>query len=747
MIVLLNLENKYASMMSRVSDILRANGATRVITCPVAMSRTDLGFRVQQFEVDRVIILHPTTAKNLLISLEKIKSNKEKLNDDDWAGSVLNVAGTPTMLGHSPRFWFSKTYTSFLFTEHCKKLFRYNTRELLSTDKYLYTSVDKGNWRECLSVIETSVLTAIDIETIKHKRMSMVGYSCLLPSGHVTTYVIDIRSLSQIQEFRYEFIRSANASKAPKIFHNGTYDNQYFARYQCPVYNYTLDTEYLFHSIYAELPKSLAAVSAFYLPTAEYWKHTAGSNMPLYNALDCYNTLMACIKMLEDYPAYAVKNYQEKFPLTTPAIWSAMHGMNTDSVHLAKARKADDEERQQMQDELDTMCGFSSDPASLSYGTLNVNSPKQVPALFYNVLGARKIKLGRVIQNGCPTLVLTKLSEQHPLIRRFATLVKAIRKKRKAISTYYDASLYSSGGTDRLLWSYRIDGTKTERLSCKQSNFGESDKHSYGAQVQNVPPYYREACIADEGFILFSRDYSQSEARCVAYLSDDKALIKAFEESDDFYNTCGMLFFGIPANEVPKTLRNKVIKKIIHGSNYRMKGQTFCDNMGTDNLVTAMITLERPQDESVIHFGNYLLSLYHKAYPNVSEWYKSITVMLRTSALYTSVLGYTHRFFDDPYKEPTLNFAVALAPQNLSVTLINRSVVRIFWEVQVPSKGEFKYIAQVHDENIQQCKVGTEDKYGKMVEDIMRQPIKFPTGETMIIPVDGGAANRWSDIH
>jgi DNA polymerase I-like protein with 3'-5' exonuclease and polymerase domains len=479
--------------------------------------------------------------------------------------------------------------------------------------------------------------------------------------------------------------------------------------------------------------------------------------------LDCYNTLLATLALLEEFAAnpYAVRNYQEKFPLTTPAIWSAMHGFAVDTEIKDAARRADDEERATMQADLNVMCGGDIE--------LNVASPLQVKNLLYGVLGARPIrgkgrdKTGKPKTGTTDELTLSKISTQHPIIRVYCELVTAIRKKRKAIGTYYDALLLrvpnnctKAGYTDRLLWSYRIDGTKSERLSCKQSNFGPNDDSSYGAQVQNVPRYLKEALTADEGYTMFAKDYKQSEARCVAYLSDDKELIRAFEESDltddgDFYNECGWMFFGIPAESVPKALRNKVIKKIIHGSNYMMKGQTFVDNAGAQNLADSMHTLSimepRIAKMSILRFGNYLLGLYHKAYPNVREWYKSITVMLRTGAVYESLLGYTHRHFDDPYSDTTLRFAVSLQPQNLSVHLINRSVVRIFWEIQVQSNGEFKYIAQVHDENLQQCRVGTEDKYEAMVEAIMHQPVKFPTGETMAIPMDGNRGKNWMECH
>jgi len=775
--VLVNYEGRYEALFPKVRDMLRKYGASQVVCSTSTLSQIRISTLIQHLHIDRVVICNPSTKAQLLLDIKRIPSIHTKVSDEQWAGSIIDLVSTPTMFAIDFRTWYAKPQVSFILETHIKKLLSHTTEELLDRRKYDFTYVTDDNAVICLTALQSARLIAVDIETAHHHRITMVGYCAVLDDGSVKTYVVDVQGSGHgtITPIKYQFIKDANLTKAPKVFHNGTYDNTMFAYYNLPVYNYILDTEYMFYSLYAELPRTLAFVTAFYLPTAEYWKDTAGKDLGKYNALDCYNTLHACMAILStpEYQSdgYGLANYKKVFPLTTPCIWSGIHGMLVDKAALLKSREEAEAERIGIQEDLDKMCGLTirvSTPEGLVSDlqrrpglSINVNSPKMMPALFYRVLRSRKVRVRGKI-GGCDETTLNQLAEQCPLTRRFAECVTAIRKRRKAINTYYDAHLFHG----RLIWGYRIDGTETGRLSCKQSSLGPDNKSSYGAQVQNIPRYMKHALTADDGFILFEKDYSQSEARCVAYIADDKALIKAFEDSDaedggDFYNTCGTLFFGIPAKDVPHVLRNKVIKRIIHGSNYMMGGKTFVDAAGKTNLVNGMLTLHnagavggtkaRPVpilSMSIGHFANYLLSLYHRSYPNVSQWYKTVKLLLCTGGICVSERGWTRRFFGDPYADKTLREAVAHQPQNLSVDCINDSVIRVFWEVQVPSKGEYKFIAQIHDSILSQCKLGTEDKYQALVEEIMHQPVTFKkTGETLVIPIDGNSGHTWKECH
>jgi len=356
---------------------------------------------------------------------------------------------------------------------------------------------------------------------------------------------------------------------------------------------------------------------------------------------------------------------------------------------------------------------------------------------------------------GTDATTLAKLAEQDAILAKFIESIIELRTLKKAISTYYNARLFNG----RLLYSYRPDGTDTGRLSCSKSSFGWGNKkeESYGAQAQNIPPYMKTALIPDKGYILGESDKSQSEARCVGYIANDRKLIAALESDEDFYLLCGNLFFDISMAEA-KPLR-QLIKKIIHGSNYMMRENTFIDSVrkdyGTAPLLQAQRALERHPQETLFTFANYLLGLYRGTYDKLNPWYKDTQVELITKGRLVSELGWTRVFFGDPKSDNTLRAAVAHVPQNLSVAIINAAFIRIFWQLQVPSNGEFMLVAQVHDSIVYQIKRNTtentdrESYYQNKVKEIMDIPVEFTTyrGHPLRIPTDGNLGECWADCH
>jgi len=734
--VLVLHNSRDAGFIGILRQMLGKLGIDRVLTSDTAKSTTAINLRAGLYKVDAVLIACPTAMANLAGNeLTRARS----IDPEMWAGSVFGGRDGleyPTMFILPLHYLHTKPWGSFVMNQHLTKfLSPSNIKPLEVGGEYI--AVDDSNTEECLAHLTECLLIAVDIETVNHITMDMVGYCGIKANGDIVSYIVTLGL--QATEAKFAFIKAANLSKPVKVMHNGTYDNQFFARYQCPVNNYTLDTEYLFYSAYAELPASLAFVSAFYNPIARYWKQMVDVDRAKYCALDCYNTLITAKLMMEQLPEYAWENYKQLFPLTTVVLYFAMHGFKVDEKVLGKLKEDAEVELEACTKDFHKMCGGTE---------VNYSSPKQIKALFYDVLKARPVKV-KGTSGGTDATTLAALSEQHPLISRFVDTLTHLRKTRKAISTYYTAPLYHG----RLLYSYRIDGTETGRLSCSKSNFGWGNKNteSYGAQAQNIPSYMKAALIPDTGYMLGESDKSQSEARCVAYIAKEPLLIDALESEDDFYLICGKLFFGI-SMEKAKSIR-QLIKKIIHGSNYCMGAETFIDSVrkdfGVGILRDGQLLLDRRKSETLVTFAAYLLSLYRHTYNRLPKWYDETKMTLITKGELVSPLGWTRRFFGDPYSNNTLRAAIAHAPQNLSVAIINKSLVRAFWQLQVPSNGAFMLICQVHDSLVYQARIDKANYYKEALNTIMdiAIPFKFSPKHDMRIPTEGNLGTCWKECH
>ncbi len=170
---------------------------------------------------------------------------------------------------------------------------------------------------------------------------------------------------------------------------------------------------------------------------------------------------------------------------------------------------------------------------SLSGETFNIDSPKQLSRILFEVLGlpAQKKK-----KTGYSTSidVLKKLRDRHPIIEhiiRYRTLSK--------LKSAYVKSLFESVHDDGKIHTiYKQAYTQTGRLSSVDPN------------MQTVPirteegRALRKVFIADGDHVLLAADYSQIELRILAHLAEENRLIDAYASGEDIHSLTGREVFG-----------------------------------------------------------------------------------------------------------------------------------------------------------------------------------------------------------
>src|SRR5262249_28288833 len=142
-------------------------------------------------------------------------------------------------------------------------------------------------------------------------------------------------------------------------------------------------------------------------------------------------------------------------------------------------------------------------------------------------------------------------------------LILEYRQLAKLKSTYLDAlPKLINTQTGRVHTSFNQTGTETGRLSSNNPN------------LQNIPirtelgRQIRRAFIPlAKDHILISADYSQIELRILAHLSQDKNLIKAFKQGDDFHNATAAVIFEVKEDKVTPLMRNSA-KRVNFGIIY-----------------------------------------------------------------------------------------------------------------------------------------------------------------------------------
>lgn len=178
--------------------------------------------------------------------------------------------------------------------------------------------------------------------------------------------------------------------------------------------------------------------------------------------------------------------------------------------------------------------------------TFNIQSPRQLAVILFEKLQLPVVKRTKT---GPSTDfdVLTKLADKHPLPK----LLVEFRELSKLRSTYVDAlPALMDAATNRLHSTFNQTVTATGRLSSSNPNLQNIPvKTDLGRQI-------RRAFVPGEpGWQLLSADYSQIELRVLAHLSEDPALVEAFQQGRDIHTFTASLIYGVDERDVTPAMR------------------------------------------------------------------------------------------------------------------------------------------------------------------------------------------------
>jgi DNA polymerase I-like protein with 3'-5' exonuclease and polymerase domains len=589
-----------------------------------------------------------------------------------------------------------------------------------------------------LSYLSTCDLIAVDIETAREPRpaITMVGYTGFkIAEGTSYSFVIPMKSMHAVH-----WMRDINKLNIPKVLQNGKYDLAYFFMYGAPVIAYLYDTANAFHAWYAELPKVLEAISAFFIRDSLYWKDLADSGdyteKCRYNALDTWATGEAFLSWLQEAPDWAKRNYVDEFSVVPGCHMCEMTGIKRDMVVLKRANDAAEAKQEQLLSSIRKMVGTPN---------FNPSSPKQVLILL-KALGEREAKSSDEAQ-------LSSTMFKHPINERILGTILEYRGERKLSSTYLTvgdkAKEFGPPGKERILYSLNAHGTDTGRLASKEHHFW------CGLQAQNVSAYdeknaevqVKDTMIADNGWNLWEADYSQAEDRGVAYGSGDPALLAIFASGKDSHKMKASMFFGVPYEQITKDQR-QLGKRVNHGANYNMGAYILVQTMGPRAIRIAQALLGLPKHWDLNGVATYLLNVYDKTFPTVKgEYYDSIKKEVKTTHRLIGATGWTRYCFGDPFKNKMdLNAYVAHVTQSLNAMILNKAFLAVFRELAF--LPEFKLLVQIHDSILFATRVG-HDHLATRVQEIMTFPVPVTdcSGVTrdMLVPVDiKKLGHRWS---
>ena len=218
------------------------------------------------------------------------------------------------------------------------------------------------------------------------------------------------------------------------------------------------------------------------------------------------------------------------------------------------------------------MLALEQEAYAIAEQPFNMGSPKQIGEILFGKLG---LPVKKKTASGAPSTdeeVLQELAADYPLPAK----ILEHRSLAKLKGTYTDKlPLMVNPATGRVHTHYAQAVAVTGRLSSNDPN------------LQNIPirtpegRRVREAFIAPPGHVIMSADYSQIELRIMAHISEDPALLRAFERGLDVHKATASEVFGMPVEEVGPEQR-RYAKVINFGLIYGMGAYGLASNLGIE---------------------------------------------------------------------------------------------------------------------------------------------------------------------
>lgn len=313
---------------------------------------------------------------------------------------------------------------------------------------------------------------------------------------------------------------------------------------------------------------------------------------------------------------------------------------------------------------------------------LNVESKLQLADYLYRTLQLpiqyKKLHGRKTDKETTDALALLTLYKQtsNPILKLILTI--------RGLRTRCDALRASTDTDGRIRCGYNIVGTETGRLSCYESPTGS------GFNLQTVTKKDRDLFTADPGWFMFQCDLAGADGWTVAAHSASCGDPTMLEDYLYGLKPAKILSLVAQYGSIVNTWdraklkeRSKEInqddwmyfarKRVQHGSNYGMKGQTMSDQIVKDSyklfgepVLVSKVDCEREQH------------CYFQRYTGVLSWHERIKWQLKEYGYLISASGHKRIFFGRRDDHDTFKAACSDEPQNNTSYATNLAIYRLW---------------------------------------------------------------------
>jgi DNA polymerase I-like protein with 3'-5' exonuclease and polymerase domains len=670
----------------------------------------------------------------------------EKHGIDKWQLSPFTLDNGSTFLPTFDMTRAQKQYELGFFQELTfHRAYEYAKKPRQAAIERFHLNPPLGEAIEILRSIKDEPEIAVDVET-GYGQINTVGFAWS-ESDAIAINVLPDRCGDIAYYELWKGINDVLSGGSRKIFQNFIYDTSYFQAYGIRIEGEIFDTMWAMKVLYPEFKSNLGNVGRVFTKRT-YWKDDGKvtdeegkkknwgdvRDWPrhyTYNCRDTTGTLESSRAQRAEIESRGLSEFYFRYlsRLIEPIREMCRTGMPLDLTVRDKIKNETEEKVAQLTKEFHEKVGRD----------LNPRSPKQVQNYLKEkniVLPKKYDKETETYRESADSASLKKIRLKRPELTELGLLAD-IKSLDKALSSYINFTPRHDGRV-----SYSLNGAGTETLRWS----GSKDPWDRGFNIQTIPREggdvsIKSMFVSPAGQSFLEIDLRQAESRFVAYDSADSVLIDMLESGSDVHTHVGNAILKqmgrdpsvIPKEEFKSTWR-QLGKKAGHGLNYGMKPKVFVETVF--NELDIVISTKDAE---------LITQAYYNLFPGIPRWHSWIRNELYTKRKLTAPSGWERYFYGRP-GDDMLKEGLAWRPQHTIPWITNHLMLHLA-EWRKTTKGQFRFVAQVHDSLIM---LVPDDELNDLAQVCLNYKLWHPqvtlSGGQMMIPTEAKAGKCMADL-
>lgn len=520
------------------------------------------------------------------------------------------------------------------------------------------------------------------------------------------------------------FVERILSSRCRKVGQNIKFDLEFL--YQCgfTVNNLYFDTMLGQHVLNENIPCDLVTLVSIYLDYPKYdlplelykkankvksYSEIPSSILYEYTAHDSIVTRLIALKMIPSIEKeYSYLYWNVVLPTQIALTHVEIEGMSVDGDRVQELTKQVADEVVSLEEDLYRSVGKKFNPRSSTQLSSVLYSDLGLPVLV-KTKGEKASTCAEALQK---LLAWAKQKQDKRALSVVDSLIK-LRKRQKVLSTYLAGG---RGGIWRFVAKdgkvhpdYHVTGTVSGRLSCTSPPIQTIPKSALRS-IFNVPPGYK----------FIEADYSQAEARVMAYVAQCATMMEAFSTGQDIHTVVAERIFKKKIHK--DDIERKMAKFVVYGLMYGRQAHSVADQF--------RIPLKEAEA---------IMNQFFTEFPEIKSFMDYVIEEAKSKRVLRNLYGRTRIFPPGPFLSEWERQALSFVPQSTIADHTNQSLSMLVELLRSKGSGAV-VILQLHDAIGVKSPEDCVEEVGEMIKDVMERPIP---NTSLVIPVDIKVSDRW----